>query len=236
MHQADDQDPVHDVSSKQGCAVRRAETTATRRWSRSAGEPCESGYPPSIRGAVAGAVQSAHDRLATRRPRGRRPRLAVAHGRGGRHRPVHGDERRPEPGALRRRGRGPHPVRRIVVQGGVTSAILNAVVAEDLPGPGTVFLETHWRFLAPDEAGRHHHRRGGGDRRAAGQADHHAGDPGRPRTTASSRSRARPSAGPWTSAADRTGSADGSGTAATRPLRSSTTCTRTSGSAAVRVQ
>ena len=28
----------------------------------------------------------------------------------------------------------------IVVQGGVTSAILNAVVAEDLPGPGTVFL------------------------------------------------------------------------------------------------
>ena len=28
----------------------------------------------------------------------------------------------------------------IVVQGGITSAILNAVVAEDLPGPGTVFL------------------------------------------------------------------------------------------------
>ena len=28
----------------------------------------------------------------------------------------------------------------IVVQGGVTSAILNAVVAEDLPGPGTVFV------------------------------------------------------------------------------------------------
>jgi acyl dehydratase len=29
----------------------------------------------------------------------------------------------------------------MIVQGGVTSAILNAVVAEDLPGPGTVFLE-----------------------------------------------------------------------------------------------
>ena len=29
----------------------------------------------------------------------------------------------------------------IVVQGGVTSAILNAVCAEDLPGPGTVFLQ-----------------------------------------------------------------------------------------------
>ncbi len=41
----------------------------------------------------------------------------------------------------------------IVVQGGVTSAILNAVVAERLPGPGTVFLETHWRFLAPARPG-----------------------------------------------------------------------------------
>lgn len=42
---------------------------------------------------------------------------------------------------------------RVVVQGGVTSAILNAVVAERLPGPGTVFLETHWRFLAPTRPG-----------------------------------------------------------------------------------
>src|SRR5215468_4887516 len=41
----------------------------------------------------------------------------------------------------------------IVVQGGVTSAILNAVVAEKLPGPGTVFLETQWRFLAPTRPG-----------------------------------------------------------------------------------
>lgn len=41
----------------------------------------------------------------------------------------------------------------IVVQGGVTSAILNAVVAEDLPGPGTVFLEVAWRFLAPVRPG-----------------------------------------------------------------------------------
>ena len=37
----------------------------------------------------------------------------------------------------------------IVVQGGVTSAILNAVVAEDLPGPGTVFMNVTWDFLAP---------------------------------------------------------------------------------------
>ncbi len=33
------------------------------------------------------------------------------------------------------------------MQGGVTTGLLNAVVAEDLPGPGTVFLETNWKFL-----------------------------------------------------------------------------------------
>lgn len=41
----------------------------------------------------------------------------------------------------------------IVVQGGVTSAILNAVVAEDLPGPGTVFLHVDWHFRAPVRPG-----------------------------------------------------------------------------------
>jgi len=41
----------------------------------------------------------------------------------------------------------------IVVQGGVTSGILNAVVAEDLPGPGTVFLHVDWRFTAPVRPG-----------------------------------------------------------------------------------
>jgi len=41
----------------------------------------------------------------------------------------------------------------IVVQGGVTSAILNAVVAEKLPGPGTVFLHVDWSFKAPVRPG-----------------------------------------------------------------------------------
>lgn len=36
---------------------------------------------------------------------------------------------------------------RLIVQGGVTSGLLNAIVAEDLPGPGTVFLGVNWRFL-----------------------------------------------------------------------------------------
>jgi len=41
----------------------------------------------------------------------------------------------------------------IVVQGGVTSAILNAVAAELLPGPGTVFLNVNWDFTAPVRPG-----------------------------------------------------------------------------------
>ena len=41
----------------------------------------------------------------------------------------------------------------VVVQGGVTSGLLNAVVAEQLPGPGSVFLEVAWRFLAPVRPG-----------------------------------------------------------------------------------
>lgn len=39
------------------------------------------------------------------------------------------------------------PLGGLVVQGGVTTGLLNATVAEDLPGPGTVFLETHWKFV-----------------------------------------------------------------------------------------
>ena len=41
----------------------------------------------------------------------------------------------------------------VIVQGGITSAILNAVVAEELPGPGTVFLSVEWRFVAPVRPG-----------------------------------------------------------------------------------
>ena len=41
----------------------------------------------------------------------------------------------------------------IIVQGGITSAILNAVVAENLPGPGSVFLQVNWSFKAPVRPG-----------------------------------------------------------------------------------
>ena len=41
----------------------------------------------------------------------------------------------------------------IIVQGGVTSGLLNALVAEDLPGPGSVFLHVDWSFKAPVRPG-----------------------------------------------------------------------------------
>jgi acyl dehydratase len=41
----------------------------------------------------------------------------------------------------------------IIVQGGVTSGLLNAVVAEELPGPGTVFLHVDWHFKSPVRPG-----------------------------------------------------------------------------------
>lgn len=38
---------------------------------------------------------------------------------------------------------------RCVAQGGLTTGILHALVAMDLPGPGTVFLSQAWKFTAP---------------------------------------------------------------------------------------
>ena len=41
----------------------------------------------------------------------------------------------------------------IIVQGGVTSGLLNSIVAEDLPGPGSVFLHVDWDFKSPVRPG-----------------------------------------------------------------------------------
>ena len=38
---------------------------------------------------------------------------------------------------------------RLVVQGGLTTGLLHALVAMDMPGPGTVFLNQNWQFMAP---------------------------------------------------------------------------------------
>src|SRR5258705_7078291 len=38
---------------------------------------------------------------------------------------------------------------RLVVQGGLTTGLLHALVAMDMPGPGTVFLSQNWKFIAP---------------------------------------------------------------------------------------
>jgi len=37
----------------------------------------------------------------------------------------------------------------LVVQGGLTTGLLHALVAMDMPGPGTVFLSQNWKFIAP---------------------------------------------------------------------------------------
>ena len=54
----------------------------------------------------------------------------------GDHQPLHYDE------ALAARLGYPAPI----VQGGVITGILNAIVAHDLPGPGSVFLNVNWNF------------------------------------------------------------------------------------------
>jgi acyl dehydratase len=38
---------------------------------------------------------------------------------------------------------------KLVAQGGLTTGLLHALVAMDLPGPGTVFLSQNWKFTAP---------------------------------------------------------------------------------------
>ncbi len=57
----------------------------------------------------------------------------------GDHNPLHFD---PEFAAATRFGR-------LVVQGGLTTGLLHALVAMDMPGPGTVFLSQNWKFTAP---------------------------------------------------------------------------------------
>ncbi|RME00501.1 MAG: MaoC family dehydratase [Calditrichaeota bacterium] len=36
-----------------------------------------------------------------------------------------------------------------IVQGGLTTGLLHALVAMDMPGAGTVFLSQNWKFTAP---------------------------------------------------------------------------------------
>lgn len=39
--------------------------------------------------------------------------------------------------------------KKLVVQGGLTTGLLHALVAMDMPGPGTVFLSQDWKFTSP---------------------------------------------------------------------------------------
>jgi acyl dehydratase len=76
-------------------------------------------------------------RIAERRRRTSMHDVEVFSGMTGDRNPLHYDE------AMAKAS----PFGGLIVQGGVTSGLLNAVVAEDLPGPGTVFLQVDWRFL-----------------------------------------------------------------------------------------
>jgi acyl dehydratase len=38
---------------------------------------------------------------------------------------------------------------RLVAHGGITTGILHGLLAEDMPGPGSVFLSQDWKFTAP---------------------------------------------------------------------------------------
>ncbi len=42
---------------------------------------------------------------------------------------------------------------RLVAQGGITAGMLNALVAMDMPGPGTVFMSQSLKYLAPAYVG-----------------------------------------------------------------------------------
>ena len=41
------------------------------------------------------------------------------------------------------------PFGRLVAHGGITTGILHALLAEDMPGPGSVFMSQDWKFTAP---------------------------------------------------------------------------------------
>jgi hypothetical protein len=86
---------------------------------------------------------------------------------------------RPQPAAQRRGLHGGTRFKDLIVQGGLTTGLLHALVAMDLPGPGTVFLEQHWRFPSRLHR-RHDHRRGRGARGAPAEARRPAGHPRHP--------------------------------------------------------
>src|SRR6185437_7721133 len=80
---------------------------------------------------------------------GRRAGLPQSHAHGRARESVRPVDGRLQSAPLRSPVRGPDKVRQAVVQGGLTTGLLHALVAMDLPGPGTVFLSQNWKFTAP---------------------------------------------------------------------------------------
>ena len=63
---------------------------------------------------------------------------------------------------------------RLIVHGGLTTGLFNALVAEVLPGPGSVFLHQEWDYPAPVYIGDTVTAEAEVIEARAGQADHHA--------------------------------------------------------------
>ena len=103
---------------------------------------------------AAGSTRWTYECPARRSPEARRPRRATCTVGPDDIALFDQDQRRRQPAALRRGGRrGRRGSARSSSRAGSTSAILNAVVAERLPGPGTVFLNVNWNFRGPVRPG-----------------------------------------------------------------------------------
>src|SRR5215216_2993639 len=130
-------------------------------------------------------TRESHDQLAEGRAPARGPGRAVAQGRGGRHRAVHQDQRRPQPPALRRAGGPGLAVRRDHRPGRRDQRDPERRGRRAAARPGHGVPQRHLELPGPGPPRRRDHRRRRGPRGPPGQAHHQAADhrhpPGRHR-------------------------------------------------------
>jgi len=102
-------------------------------------------------GGMEGVLRAVSSRRSTTPREGHRRRagLPQSHAHGRARESVRPVDRRLQSAPLRSPVRRPDKVGELVVQGGLTTGLLHALVAMDLPGPGTVFLSQNWKFTAP---------------------------------------------------------------------------------------
>src|SRR5690606_21656012 len=128
--------------------------------------------------ATGGGNERRRSGLAARRAGGRRAGGAFARGDGGGHPAVHGDQRRPEPAALRRSVRRGVALRRDHRAGRRDERDPERGCRGGPARPGHGVPARGLELQGAGAAGRHDHRRGGGHGRAAGQAGDEAAHDG----------------------------------------------------------